>query len=468
MVAMSNHHGSRRDFLQGTVLSAALAGKSEAQPATAAKLPNIVYIHSHDSGRYLQPFGYAIPTPNLQKLAGSGILFRKAFSAAPTCSPSRSALLTGMCPHRNGMLGLAHRGFRMNDYKQHIVHTLKRAGYHSVLAGLQHVAPEAAMIGYDEIISPKNASARNVAPVAVEFLNRSHSEPFFLDVGFFETHREYPQPTAADDPRYTMPPVPIPDTPQTRADMAAYHSSARILDEGVGKVLDALDKNGLTGNTLVISTTDHGVAFPLMKCNLEDFGWGVSLIMRGPGGFSGGKVCDALISHIDVFPTICDLTGLSHPAWLEGKSFLPVIRGEAKEINDEVFGEVTFHAAYEPKRAVRTQRWKYIKRFGDKKTPVLPNCDDGLSKSVWVEYGWKNMILPNESLYDLVFDPAEHHNLATDAAFTPVLAEMRQRLDRWMKATDDPLLRGPVPAPHGAKVNNPDGLSPKEPTDTVA
>jgi hypothetical protein len=78
------------------------------------------------------------------------------------------------------------------------------------------------------------------------------------------------------------------------------------------------------------------------------------------------------------------------------------------------------------------------------------------------------MILPNESLYDLVFDPAEHHNLATDAAFTPVLAEMRQRLDRWMKATDDPLLRGPVPAPHGAKVNNPDGLSPKEPTDTVA
>ena len=147
---------------------------------------------------------------------------------------------------------------------------------------------------------------------------------------------------------------------------------------------------------------------------------------------------------------------------------MPVVRGEAKEINEEIFAEVTYHAAYEPKRAVRTQRWKYIKRFGDKKTPVLPNCDDGLSKSVWVEYGWKNIVLPEESLYDLVFDPTEHNNLARDPGSAPVLAEMRQRLNRWMKSTDDPLLRGPVPAPHGAKINNPDSLSPKDPPDTVA
>ncbi len=446
----------------------AAASAAQVLDAQPTKLPNIVYIHSHDSGQYLQPFGHRVPTPNLQKLAESGVLFRRTFSAAPTCSPSRSALLTGMCPHRNGMLGLAHRGFRMNDYNQHIIHTLKAAGYHSVLAGLQHVAPTPDMIGYDELLTPKNPSALFVAPVAVEFLNRKHAEPFFLDIGFFETHREYPKPTAADNPRYTMPPTPIPDTPQTREDMAAYHASARILDEGVGKVLDALERNGLAGNTLVISTTDHGLAFPLMKCNLEDFGWGVSMIIRGPGGFSGGKVCDALLSHIDVFPTICELTGLQRPAWLEGKSFLPVIRGEAKEINDEVFGEVTFHAAYEPKRAIRTQRWKYIKRFGNKKTPVLPNCDDGLSKTLWVEYGWKNMVLPEESLYDLIFDPTEHHNLVSDAASAGVLSEMRQRLDHWMRATDDPLLRGPVPPPHGSQINNPDSLSPNEKPDRVA
>ncbi len=90
------------------------------------------------------------------------------------------------------------------------------------------------------------------------------------------------------------------------------------------------------------------------------------------------------------------------------------IRGEAKEINDEVFAEVTYHAAYEPKRAIRTSRWKYIRRYGDKHTPVLPNCDDGLSKSVWLEYGWKNIRLPEESLYDLIFDPNERNNLAAD------------------------------------------------------
>ena len=327
---------SRRDFLLKATAATAISG---AQASAQTAKPNIIYLHSHDSGRYLQPFGHAVPTPNLQRLASEGVLFRRAFSAAPTCSPSRSALLTGQCPHRNGMLGLAHRGFSLNDYNKHILHTLRLAGYRSVLAGLQHIAADPKTIGFDEILQPKSTAAANVAPGAVEFLSRPNNAPFFLDVGFFETHREYPKPTAADDPRYTLPPAPIPDTPETRLDTAAFHSSARNLDRAVGQILDALDRNGLTGNTLVISTTDHGVAFPLMKCNLEDNGWGVSLIMRGPGGFSGGKVIDALISHLDIYPTLCDLAGVAHPAWLEGKSMLPIIRGEANEINDEVFAE---------------------------------------------------------------------------------------------------------------------------------
>jgi N-sulfoglucosamine sulfohydrolase len=240
------------------------------------------------------------------------------------------------------------------------------------------------------------------------------------------------------------------------------------LDRGVGQVLSALDRYGLASNTLVISTTDHGIAFPLMKCNLTDAGWGVSLIMRGPGGFEGGKVCDALISQLDVFPTICELLGIDRPAWLQGHSILPVIRGEGQEINEAVFAEVNYHAAYEPKRAVRTKRWKYIRRFGDKRTPVLPNCDDGLSKSLFLENGWKQEQLPEESLYDLLFDPAEHHNLAAAETSQTTLKEMRQRLDGWMRSTSDPLLSGPVPTPHGAKVNDPDGTSPKEPTLTVA
>src|SRR6476660_8683988 len=105
--------------------------------------PNLVYIHSHDTGRFVSPYGYAIATPNLQKLAESGVLFRKAFCAAPTCSPSRAALLTGQAPHSSGLIGLAHRGFALHDPAQHLAHTLKNAGYYGVLTGMQHVASSA-------------------------------------------------------------------------------------------------------------------------------------------------------------------------------------------------------------------------------------------------------------------------------------------------------------------------------------
>src|SRR5690242_16661150 len=115
--------------------------------------PNILYIHSHDTGRYIQPYGHAVPTPHLQRLAEQGVLFRKAFSAAPTCSPSRAALLTGQAPHSSGTMGLAHLGFALYDYRQHILHTLRQAGYQSVLVGMQHLVPqqEISKLGYDLI-----------------------------------------------------------------------------------------------------------------------------------------------------------------------------------------------------------------------------------------------------------------------------------------------------------------------------
>jgi N-sulfoglucosamine sulfohydrolase len=456
---------SRRVFLQGMVAAGvALQAKNagaEIDRATSFR-PNIVYIHSHDSGRYLSPYGQSVPTPNLQRLAQEGILFRKAFSAAPTCSPSRAALLTGLYPHSNGMLGLAHRGFSLNDYEQHIVHTLKPSGYTSVLAGLQHVAKVPETIGYDQVLPHKDSSAVHVAPAAVEFLDSKPASPFFLDIGFFETHREYPEATPEDKANYSPLPRPIPDTAATRGDFARYRASARILDEGVGKVLDAIDRNGFGENTLIISTTDHGISFPRMKCNLTDDGWGVSLIMRGPK-LPRAAVCDALISQIDVFPTICDYIGIQHPAWLQGKSFLPVLSGQVAEIREEVFAEVNYHASYEPKRAVRTSRWKYIRRFGDRRTPVLPNCDDSPSKDLWLQAGWGSQVLDTESLYDLLFDPTEHANLINDPGNAQVAQEMRDRLHRWMVSTNDPLLRGPVAAPPGALANDPSGISPKEP-----
>ena len=178
-------------------------------------------------------------------------------------------------------------------------------------------------------------------------------------------------------------------------------------------------------NTLIVCTTDHGLPFPNMKCNLTDFGWGVSLIMRGPGPFRGGKVCDALVSQLDIYPTITEMLGLKRPDWLEGRSLLCILRGDVKEVNDEVFAEVNLHASYEPKRAVRTQRYKYIRRYDGRKTPVLPNSDDSPSKSLWLEYGWKQRPVPGEELFDLIFDPCESNNPVGDPASGAALREMR-------------------------------------------
>ena len=425
--------------------------------------PNILYLHSHDTGRYVQPYGYAVSTPNIQRLAEEGMLFRQAFCVAPTCSASRAALLTGQYAHSAGVTGLVHRGWRLRDYGQHLLHTLRRAGYHTVLGGLQHLHPDRTQLGYDQIIAPAQSTrVADVAPAAAQFLRSQPQQPFFLDVGFFETHRKFPQ-AAPGEARYVRPPAPLPDTPATRQDMADFITMARELDRGVGMVLDALDAAGLAENTLVIQTTDHGLAFPAMKCNLTDHGAGVLLIVRGPGGFSGGRVCDAMVSHLDIFPTLCELLAIEPPPWLHGQSLLPLVRGEAEELHEAIFAEVTYHAAYEPQRAVRTRRYKYIRRYGERTRPVLPNCDDGLSKTLWVEHGWRERTVASEQLYDLLFDPNESNNLASDAAYGPVLADLRQRLERWMEETDDPLRHGAPPAPAGAQFNDPDGLSPNEP-----
>ena len=404
--------------------------------------PNILYLHSHDTGRYIQPYGHAISTPRLQKLAEEGVLFRQNFCVAPTCSPSRAALLTGCYPHENGMKGLAHRGYSLNDYGQHIIHTLRREGYVSVLAGIQHIASATAeeeawqVIGYDTCLDGGQNEQQ-----AASFLEQSPKTPFFLDVGFHETHREFPAlQDSSDNPNYCLPPSPLPDTPETREDMARYKACARELDRKMGVVLGALERSGLAENTLVICTTDHGIAFPRMKCNLNDSGIGTMLIMRGPGGFAAGQVIDCMTSHLDIFPAVCDLLEIEPPPWLRGKSLLPLVNQETTKLHDELFFEINDHAAYEAVRAVRTERWKYIRRIDEHRTPVLLNCDNSGSKSLWLNYGWEEQRIPEESLYDLVFDPNETNNLAGDATSQEVLKGMRECLMRWMESSNDSLL----------------------------
>lgn len=431
-------------------------------------LPNILYVHSHDTGRWVQPYGYAVRTPNIQRLAEQGVIFRKAFCAAPTCSGSRACLLTGQYAHSNGMVGLAHRGFSLNDYSQHIVHALKPHGYWSALIGEQHISKKPDVIGYDEVFKIPTNHTDHVVPVTLDLLKHRHGRPFFFSVGFFETHREWFEPTSPKEANYVAPPPNLPDVPQTRLDMAAFQDSARSLDRGIGLVLNALDANGLAENTLVICTTDHGLPFPGAKATLYDRGLSVMLIMRGPGGFRGGMALDALVSHIDVFPTAVDLIGAERPDYLQGQSLLPLVNGEREEVRETIFGEKTYHVAYEPERSARTHRYKYIRRFDENHPkPVLANIDDGPSKDVILQNGWADRPIPKERLFDLLYDPPEMHNVAFDPDYAGALELMRARLRAWMVETEDPLLDGPVPAPKGAEINTPDQISPKDPTITV-
>ncbi|MFW6133792.1 MAG: sulfatase, partial [Planctomycetota bacterium] len=379
--------------------------------------PNIVYIHCHDAGRYVQPYGYDVPAPNLQRLAEQGVLFRRAFCMGPTCSPSRAALLTGQAPHSAGMFGVTNAnlgGFALNDPRQHIVHTLRRVGYTSVLCGFQHVMPAPEDIGYDQVLPvPRQGrsrhAARTVAPAAAEFITSGPAQPFFLSVGTSEPHRImggndpawFTHDPDNTDGRYARAPAILPDTPEVRRDWADYVRAAGEYDYSVGTVLEALDAAGLTENTLVVATTDHGVDFPGMKCTLSDHGLGVLLICRGPGGFDGGRVLDGLVSHVDLFPSLCELTGAERPDWVQGVSLMPLVRGETRFVREEVHGEITYHGVFDPQRCVRTDRWKYIRRFDELVPPraaeggawprtnavdrPLPNTGPGVTRNVLTE-----------------------------------------------------------------------------------
>ncbi len=411
---------------------------------------NILYINTHDTGRYIQPYGYDVPTPNLQAFAEEAVLFRNAHCAGPTCSPSRAGLLTGSAPHSCGMIGLAHRGAKFFDPTQHLASFLARNGYETALVGIQHEG-DPLVNGYQHVLQPGPGTwaeqAMQQAELLRGLLSVNRDKPFFIACGFMLTHRYKDTPHHQEsgplgDGRFVRPPAPLPDTPSVRQDFADFRESAAAYDRAFGAVLQALKDTGHADDTLVLVTTDHGIPFPFMKCNLTVHGTGVLFMMRGPRGFHGGKVIDPLVSQIDVFPTLCELAGLEKPAWLQGTSLLPLLSDPSMPLHDEIFSEVTFHASYEPMRAVRTARHLYVRRFCPLPHPVLPNCDASPCKSELLGRDWKGRAQAVEELYDTFWDPNETCNRVDDPACAEALAELRRRLDSWMGRTCDPLAKG--------------------------
>ena len=435
---------------------------------------NILYVHTHDTGRSIQPYDPGIPTPNLMKLAKEGTLFRNAYCCGPTCSPSRAALLTGQPPHMNGMYGLAHRGFSLNDYSKHLANYLKQFGYETVLFGMQHENKNAHNIGYDRVFVDSRSEREDLTrwdltngDAAIAYLKEKHDRPFFMSYGLAHTHRPFNEVDESIDPDYLKVPHCLADNAADRLDYAGFITSAMRADMCIGRVLDALDETGLTDDTMIIYTTDHGIAFPFMKCNLYDTGIGVSLIIKYKGNPSAGKVKDSLVSHVDIYPTLCDMLGIPKPEWLTGTSMMPLKKKKKDEINDAVFAEVTYHAAAEPQRCVRTKRYKYIRRYGDWKDYVPANIDAGGSKDFVLEQGLLEHQPDREMLFDLSLDAAERNNVIHDPKYGPAAAMMRRMLDDYMEKTDDFASSGNFPRPEGMILNtvtciDPDSNDPKD------
>lgn len=438
---------------------------------------NILYMHTHDSGRFLSPYGVDTPTNNLLSFAKDSVVFREAFCASPTCSPSRAALLTGTYPHNNGMLGLAHRGFKLNDYSKHLVNYLKKFDYETVLCGVQHEAAlwrnhklAAETIGYDINLTTDSENMKDEelvfwdienAKKAVSYIKAVKDKKFFLSFGMFATHRKYPVEIdeEVDDRYIALPPLTV-DNEGNRKDTAKFYTSAKYADKCIGMIIEALKETGLYEDTLIIFTTDHGMANPFNKCNLLDFGTGVSLILRDPKQKEQGRVIDALVSHVDIFPTICDLLNIEKPDWIQGVSLSELLSGNASKVRDEVFTEINFHTSYEPARSVRTNRYKYIRYYDNYNKINYSNIDDSIPKDFLLENGLLEKEKDMEALYDLYYDPYERNNLVNNEKCREVLEDLRKRLLNWQRDTDDIILEGNIPIPKKAKVNKRECLSP--------
>ncbi len=455
---------------------------------TADQIRNVVIIEPEDTGRHFQPYGFGVSTPNIQQLAEEGGLFRNAYCESPMCSPSRAAMLTGETSHESGMTGIAHIGHELRHPERHLANWLAGHGYETALCGQQHEAAKGdrmrkakEVLGYttlpddpcpdDERTAqiPHGRTRRDFssARAAASYIREDHDSPYFLSLGLWNTHRGFPDLDEHEvDPNYVRVPSHIPDTPEMRRQMAGFCALVQYADECVGMVMDALRESGDIDETLVIFTIDHGIHFPRMKSTLYDDGIGIALIMRFPEGYRRGESIDSLVSHLDLYPTLCDYLGLESPEWLEGHSLMPLFRGECEKVRDEIFAEQNFAAIYDPKRCVRTERYKYIRLYDsyewgpEKQIEVKPTMDLPAPGAIHEEIGAQR--LPNERglhitrpgdelLFDLYFDPEERINVAGEEKYEEIRQELSDRLDRWMERTDDPLLKGPVPRPPGSQ-----------------
>ncbi len=423
--------------------------------------PNIILMICHDIGQHINCYGVStVNTPSIDRLAEQGVMFTNSFCTSPSCSPSRASIFTGRYPHNNGVMGLSHNEFAwdLNPGEKHLCNLLGEVGYKTALIGMQHEVPDSHTIGFDfldELHGPKTNLAmpcEDVAEKTIRYLDNSanDSKPFYLQVGFYEPHRKFDFGGATpDDSKGVFVPPYIKDEPSARNEFAEYQGIIRKVDASIGKILEAVDQKGLSDNTIIIYTADHGIPFPRAKCSLYDPGIVVPFIIRWhERGWAGGRRYTQIISNIDYVPTLLDALAVDVPDNIQGKSFCSLLDNGDYQPRDEIFAEMTYHDYYDPRRAIRTNKYKLIANFTTAFFFMSPSQSyrPATITNKPVEPMWAYH--PHLEMYDLELDPLEEKNIIDDDKYSQVKGQLCTRLTEWMEKTQDPLLKGAVTSPH--------------------
>lgn len=445
-------------------------GKNNA-PHLSRKL-NILLVTSEDNGQELSCYGDPhIRTPSLDCLAATGTCFENAYITQAVCSPSRASILTGLYPHQNGQIGLSTHTYEMFRGFPNIPGLLKEAGYRTGRIGKLHVIPESAfpfdfVWNDDKHISFWHRDVIKTADVAEQFMTAS-DQPFFLMLNYSDCHLPWLRQDCGKPEKPFLPnEIRVPpgvglDTSRLREHAANYYSCMSRLDQGIGLVLEKLERHGYADHTLVIYLADHGSQFSRGKCAIYELATKVPFIVRWPGMPRQGLQRGPLVSSIDILPTILDAAGVTPPPGLPGKSLRPLVAGEpALAWRSHLFCEWnTCHphpppSLLYPQRSVRDERFKLIATLlHERENPVeeyytkhalidtgttqweLDHCVDERVRRVYA--AWRRP-RPVE-LYDLSRDPWEFQDLAENPAYAEVRDRLLEALTAWQRETGDAL-----------------------------
>lgn len=417
----------------------------------------------HDAG----PYGARdVRTPNLDRLAREGLRFDRAFAASPTCTPSRSAIYTGLFPFRSG----AHANHSLvRDDLRTLPHRMKDLGYRVVLAGKTHIGPRANFpfeyLEGSNVMPPgrNHILWTDLNTAAVDGLLAKHDreQPLCLIVCSHSPHVYWPENEGYDPAGVRLPPYLL-DTRETREALTRYYTDVEWMDTQVGEVRASLGKYGYEKETLFIFTADQGAQFPFAKWNLYEAGIRVPLLASWPGKIKPGGTSAALVSLVDLLPTFVEAAGGGQPEDMDGRSFLPVLTGKSARHRAEVFAAHTGDGQMNrsPMRAIRTDRYKLILHLAPE-TPYKTHISEGATADgrsyweSWVRLAAKNRRAAEvvrryrhrsaEELYDLKADPWEQRNLAGESAYRSVLGELRRKLKAWRVAQGEDLSKVPLP-----------------------